>query len=134
MPALPSAPDGQCAVYVHVPPTGGPGIKLLLTAFGGRALVTVPDGVQPGQLFIALVPIPPEGIPPSKPRDQWFYIDPRGDKQGPHTTEQMQGWKEYFTPPPWSSHSVSEVQVFNPARSEGWQPISDFPEIYPAPE
>ena len=45
----------------------------------------------------------------------WFYIDPKGARQGPFTGHQVKGWASYFSP---------TTQICPPGGS--WAPLSSF--------
>ena len=79
-------------------------------------LVSVPAATVPGANFLAFLPVPGEGYEPEPQPvpDTWYYIDPNGQQQGPHTTEEMQGWRDYFPP---------DMQVMAPGAA-AWAPLS----------
>lgn len=82
-------------------------------------VLVVPEGVVPGAQFLAYLPVPSEGIPPSGPPDRWYYIDPHGAKQGPHTCAEMKGWASYFP---------VDMQVLAPGSGE-WKALGDVAEL-----
>jgi hypothetical protein len=62
--------------------------------------------------------------PPAPPQDPmqikgWFYVDPNGQTQGPHTGVEMKGWSSYFS---------QTTQVMAPG-TQTWAPLSSFPQI-----
>ena len=121
MALMPTTPPGTAAFYVTCPPSVEAGSTVAVSAFGTLCLVTFPAGIVPGSQFIALLPVPAEGIPPTSPPDAWYYVDPNGTQQGPHTTAQMKGWSPlgYFSP---------TMMVLAPGASD-WAPFSSFPEL-----
>ena len=111
--AMPIAPAGTAAFYVTCPPGISPGTMVAFAAFGSMVLVTVPAGVVPGSYFMTYLPVPSEGVPPPPAPDNWYYVDPNGRTQGPHTTSEMQGWREFFS---------DDTLVMVPGSSE-WAPL-----------
>ena len=60
--------------------------------------------------------------PASQDPDQirgWFYVDPKGQTQGPHTAAEMRSWSSYFP---------QSMQVMAPGATS-WLPLSSYPQI-----
>ena len=117
---MPTTPAGTSAFYVTCPPGCAPGSQVAISAFGTMCMVTVPAGVVPGASFMAVLPVPAEGIPPmASVPDTWYYLDPNGVQQGPHTAAEMKGRSAYFP---------QTMQVLAPG-TPAWAPLSGFPEL-----
>ena len=114
--AMPPSPPGTACFYITCPAGVSPGQNVAICAFGSMVLVSVPAATVPGANFLAFLPVPGEGYEPEPQPvpDTWYYIDPNGQQQGPHTTEEMQGWKDYFPP---------DMQVMAPGAA-AWAPLS----------
>jgi hypothetical protein len=120
--ALPSGPAGTVPCTIVCPEGATPGSQICVQMHGKTFLISCPAHAAPGKVMVAFLPVPPEGIPPvatPAPPDHWFYVDPRGSKQGPHTTVEMQGWASFFPP---------TMQVLAPGAAT-WAPLSTYPQI-----
>ncbi len=117
---MPTTAPGTAPFYITCPPGVAPGGLVAISAFGSQCSVTVPAGVVPGAQFMAVLPVPSEGIPPAPTPDAWHYVDPNGAQQGPHTAAEMKGWSAYFAP---------TMMVLAPGTST-WAPFSSFPQLH----
>ena len=61
----------------------------------------------------------PQPAPAADDDRRWYYVDPAGATQGPHTAVEMRGWASYFAP---------TVMVMAPGET-AWKPFSSFPQI-----
>ena len=83
-----------------------------------------PPAPAPAPAYQAPAPAPAYQPPAPAPQNPdeirgWYYVDPSGATQGPHSAIEMRGWASFFQ---------QTVQVMAPG-VQGWQPLSSYPQI-----
>jgi hypothetical protein len=99
-------------------------VQLGVVWTGPADIYEAPPAMPPAPAPQPVAPAPahqPQPAAPPNPDEirAWYYVDPQGATQGPHTAVEMRGWSSYF---------AQTTQVMAPG-AQSWQPLSSYPQI-----